>query len=249
MVVIGIMLALEQATTNPKAAGHWRSAMGSTDQHTAISKIEGMSALQNDKFILALQAEMPGAFAELYETYSRRLYQAIFAITKNHQDSEDALQETFLRVHLKIHTFEGRSSIFSWLTRIAINSALMVLRRRRVQREVLFDPHSEAQGAYLPTKSVAVEIRDSSPDPEQLCGSRQGVFKVLHAIEGLDPKLQIPIRMWAILGFSLEEIARAMDISKAAAKSRLYRARRRLSMRQSMQHAVVQLRSVKSTRS
>lgn len=222
--------------------------MGSTDQHTEISKIEDMSVLQSDKFILALQAEMPGAFAELYETYSRRLYRSIFAITRNHQDSEDALQETFLRVHLKIHTFEGRSSICSWLTRIAINSALMVLRRRRVQRETLFDPHSETESAHVPT-TLAPEIRDSAPDPEQICGLRQRAYRVLHAIERLDPKLQTPIRMHAMLGSSLEEIARAMDISEAAVKARLHRARRRLSTRQGIQRLGLQLRSVDSTRS
>ena len=218
--------------------------MGSTDQHDTISKIEDLSALQSDNFILALQAGVPGAFAELYETSSRRLHHAIFAITRNHQDTEDALQETFLRVHLKINTFEGRSSIYSWLTRIAINSALMVLRRRRSQHEILFDPHPEAQSAHVPTNTVALEIRDSAPDPEQSYDSRQCAFKLLHAIERLDPKLQTPILMRAILGSSVEEIARAMEISEAAVKSRLHRARRRLSTRQRIQRLGPQLRSV-----
>jgi RNA polymerase sigma-70 factor (ECF subfamily) len=202
--------------------------MGSTDQHITIGKIEDLSAPQRDNFILALQAGVPEAFAELYETYSRRLYHAIFAITRNHQDTEDALQETFLRVHLKIDTFEGRSSIYSWITRIAINSALMVLRRRRIQREIQVDPHPEAQSAQAPTYSVALEITDSAPDPEQICDLRHFAAKVLQAIEHLDPKLRTPIRMRAILGSSIEQIARAMDISEAAVKSRLNRARRRL---------------------
>jgi RNA polymerase sigma-70 factor (ECF subfamily) len=207
--------------------------MGSTDQHDTISKIEDLSALQSDNFILALQAGVPGAFAELYETSSRRLHHAIFAITRNHQDTEDALQETFLRVHLKINTFEGRSSIYSWLTRIAINSALMVLRRRRSQHEILFDPHPEAQSAHVPTNTVALEIRDSAPDPEQSYDLRQRAFKLLRAIV-----------MRAILGSSVEEIARAMEISEAAVKSRLHRARRRLSTRQRIQRLGPQLRSV-----
>jgi RNA polymerase sigma-70 factor (ECF subfamily) len=218
--------------------------MGSTNQHITISKIEDLSALRRDNFILALQAGVPGAFAELYETYSRRLYHAILAITRNHQDTEDALQETFLRVHMKIHTFEGRSSIYSWLTRIAINSGLMVLRRRRSQREILFDPHPKGQSAHVLTNTVALEIRDSALDPEQSYDLRQCAFKLLHAIEHLDPKLKTPILMQAILGSSLEEIARAMDISEAAVKSRLHRARRRLSTRQGIQRLGPQLRSV-----
>ena len=218
--------------------------MGSTNQHITISKIEDLSALRRDNFILALQAGVPGAFAELYETYSRRLYHAIFAIARNHQDTQDALQEAFLRVHLKIYTFEGRSSIYSWLTRIAINSALMVLRRRRSQREILFDPHPKGQSAHVLTNTVALEIRDSAPDPEQSYDLRQRAFKLLRAIEHLDPKLQTPILMQALLGSSVEEIARAMDISEAAVKSRLHRARRRLSTRQGIQHLEPQRRSV-----
>lgn len=81
--------------------------------------------------------ESSACFAELYATYSRRLYNTIFAITKNHEDAEDALQETFLRAYTGIHAFEGRSAIYSWLTRIAINSALIVLRKRRVRPELL----------------------------------------------------------------------------------------------------------------
>lgn len=219
--------------------------MGSTDQHTTISTLEDLPASQSDKLVLALQTGAPEAFAELYETYSRRLYHAIFAITRNHQDTEDALQETFLRVHLKIHTFEGRSSIYSWITRIAINSALMALRRRRrIEREIPVDPYPEAQNAHAPTHTVALEIMDSAPDPEQICNLRQFAAKVLQAIERLEPKLQTPIRMHAMRGSSIEQIARAMDISEAAVKSRLFRARRRLSTGQGLKRSMLRLRSV-----
>ena len=63
--------------------------------------------------------------------------------TRNPEDAEDALQETFLRAHLRLHTFEGRSRIYSWLTRIAINSALMILRRRRARPQTLLGSHPD----------------------------------------------------------------------------------------------------------
>ena len=82
-----------------------------------------------DDIVLAAQAGSPAAFADLYSTYSRRLFQTIFSITKNPQDAEEALQETFLRAYLAIKNFEGKSQIYTWLTRIAVNTALMVLRK------------------------------------------------------------------------------------------------------------------------
>jgi len=75
------------------------------------------------------------AFDELQKVYSSRLFKTILRITKNWEDAEDALQDTFLRAYLALHGFGGRSSVYSWLTRIAINSALMVLRRRRSRPE------------------------------------------------------------------------------------------------------------------
>jgi RNA polymerase sigma-70 factor (ECF subfamily) len=188
-----------------------------------INNSEKLAEQRDDQLVCAVQAGESGAFAKLYATYSRRLYKTIFAITRNREDAEDALQDTFLRAHLRLDTFEGRSSIYSWLTRIAINRALMILRRRRTRPEALFDPNPVA-----PTYAFAFEIRDSAPDPERICDLRQREVKALHAIRRLDGQLQAPIRMQATLGSSVKEISRALNISEAAVKSRLYRARRRL---------------------
>jgi len=70
--------------------------------------------------VLEAQVESPIAFQNLYALYSSRLYKSIVSITKNPQDAEDALQDTFLRAYVAIDTFEGKSSIYSWLTRIAM---------------------------------------------------------------------------------------------------------------------------------
>jgi RNA polymerase sigma-70 factor (ECF subfamily) len=185
----------------------------------------GLAARRDDELVKAAQAGLPGAFAELYATYSPRLYKTILAITKTPQDAEDALQDTFLRVHLWLNTFEGRSGIYSWLTRIAINSALMILRRRRARPEILFDPHSDSH-----EDSPCLEIKDPSPNPEQICDFEERRAKLLHVILNLDPQLQVPIRMRISKGSSTKEIGRALKISEPAAKARLYRARRRLSI-------------------
>src|ERR1700733_5819150 len=95
------------------------------------------ASLNPYKIVSAPHADLQVAFEELHAIYSKRLYRTIVAITKNSDDAEDVLQDTFLRPYSAYATSEGRSSIYSWLTRIAINSALMVLRKRRVRCEFL----------------------------------------------------------------------------------------------------------------
>ncbi len=163
------------------------------------------------------------AFDELQKMYSSRLFKTILRVTKNWEDAEDALQDTFLRAYLAVHGFEGRSSVYSWLTRIAINSALMVLRRRRSRPEALLTcSFEEGDGDSL------LELKDSSSNPEQLCDLRQRRDHVLQAIRNLESPLRVAIEAQVAEGYSVKEVADTMNISVPAAKARLYRARVRL---------------------
>jgi RNA polymerase sigma-70 factor, ECF subfamily len=179
---------------------------------------------RDDELVSAAQAGSAGAFTELYSVYSRRLYKTILTITKNPEDAEDALQDTFLRAHLALRAFEGRSNIYSWLTRIAINSALMLLRRRRARPEILFDAQPDAQ-----TETPYFEVKDSAPDPEQVYHLRQLRMRMLRAIRNLDSRLRTPLQLQMAKGSSIREIGQELNISEAAVKTRLHRARRRLS--------------------
>ena len=177
-----------------------------------------------DDIVLAAQAGSAAAFAELYATYSRRLFQTILSITRNSHDAEEALQDTFLRAYLAIKTFEGKSKIYSWLTRIAINTSLMVLRKRRTRAEVLFDPQPDVR-----CNTILFDHTDSAPNPEEAYNIRQRRIKTLRAIRRLNPTLRTPIRMHMTHGWSAKEISQALNISESAVKSRLYRARQQLS--------------------
>jgi RNA polymerase sigma-70 factor (ECF subfamily) len=177
-----------------------------------------------DDIVATAQAGSPAAFAELHSIYSGRLYKTILSITRNPHDAEEALQETFLRAYLAIKTFEGKSKIYTWLTRIAVNSALMVLRKKRVRSEVLFDPQPDDR-----CEAIAFDVKDSAPNPEELCVLHQGQLTTFRAIHRLSPHLQAPIRMQIMRGWSIREISRALNISEAAVKSRLHRARQQLS--------------------
>src|SRR5580698_4410370 len=123
---------------------------------------------QSEYLVSAAQAGSSAAFGELRNIYSRRVYRKLLTITKNREDAEDALQDAFMRAYLALHTFEGRSSFYSWLTRIAINSALIILRKRRARPEISFDNPSETQD-----ETSGFEFRDAGPSPEHICLHRQ----------------------------------------------------------------------------
>jgi RNA polymerase sigma-70 factor, ECF subfamily len=198
--------------------------MNCIGEDVLIENTDKSAARGDDPLVVAVQTGVPDAFAQLHARYSPRLYRTIIAITKNPEDAQDALQETFLRAHLRVHAFEGRSSIYSWLSRIAINSALMILRKRRARPEVLFDPQPDDR-----CETIFFESKDPAPNPEEAYNLRQRQIKTLRAIRSLDPKLRAPIRMQTRHGWSVREISHALSISEVAVKSRLYRARQRLS--------------------
>ena len=196
--------------------------MNSAPLHNLDSADRTKAAL--DDVVSAAQAGSPEAFRKLHVLYSRRLYRTIVAIMKNPHDAEDALQDTFLRAYLAIHKFEGRSNIYTWLTRIAINSAIMILRRQSARAEVLFDPQPEPQ-----LQTPFIDFKDSAPNPEEAYYLDQRRLETQRAIGHLDPHLRAPLWMQLTHGWSIREISEALNISEAAVKARLYRGRQRLS--------------------
>ena len=145
-------------------------------------------------------------------------------IYQESEDAEDALQDTFLHACLAIHAFKVRASVYSWLTRIAINSALLILRKRRVRAEILFDPQPDDRA-----ETFCLDIKDPAPNPEQVCDLRQRRMRLQAAIRNLNARQREPIRMRMAKESSLKEISRSLNISEGAVKARLHRARMRLS--------------------
>ena len=186
--------------------------------------IEETPILRDLELVAAARAGSPTAFEQLQSLYSRQLFNTIIRITRNREDAEDALQNTLLRAYLALHTFEGRSSVYSWLTKIAINSSLMILRKRRARSKVFFDlPHDDEQETLH-----QFELRDSRPNPEQILDQHQRCLSMLQAIRKLKPELRAALEIRMTHGNSMQEIADKLDISVAATKSKLYRARARL---------------------
>jgi RNA polymerase sigma-70 factor (ECF subfamily) len=180
-------------------------------------------ASRDSELVDAAKAGSSAAFEELQSRYSRRLYRRIQSITRNREDTEDALQETFLRAYLGLNSFEGRSQFASWLTRIAINSALMILRKRRSRAEVSFEGPSESGEPDL-----AIDVRETALNPEQLYNLRQRSECALRAISRLNTTLRLPMTTWIQQECSLKEVACALELSLSSVKSRLYRARKQI---------------------
>jgi DNA-directed RNA polymerase specialized sigma24 family protein len=91
------------------------------------------SAMDDDLLVEAAQAGQEWAFVGLCARNSKRVFNTIYGVTKNREDAEDALQDSMMRAFLHLKQFDGRSSFATWFTRIGINSALMILRKKRIR--------------------------------------------------------------------------------------------------------------------
>lgn len=146
----------------------------------------------------------------------------IFRITKNRQDAEDEVQETFLRAYRGLREFRGNAKFTSWLTRIAVNRALMCLRKRR-HRDMSLNDAVEPEGY-----SLNRDIPEWRPNPEQCYSQREAHLSLNEELTALPHGLQSALILKHLYGYTTEEIAKRLGISVPAAKSRVLRARRRL---------------------
>jgi RNA polymerase sigma-70 factor (ECF subfamily) len=160
------------------------------------------------------------AFVELSTRHSNMVLRRTYRIVKNWQDAEDVLQDSFMKAFTHLKDFEERSSFSSWLTRIAINSALMLLRKKRFRIEVSISNPDDDFGIR-----DRWEPMDRAESPESRCARREREELLKGAIQGLPPRLREVIQLSHGEGRSMEEIAQFLRISVPAAKSRLARAK------------------------
>jgi RNA polymerase sigma-70 factor (ECF subfamily) len=162
------------------------------------------------------------AFEELVNRYERRVFRLTMNITQNREDAEDATQDAFLKSYQHLGTFQGGSRFYTWLVRIAVNEALMRLRRRRPNISSLDEP-VEADGELLPR-----EIEDWGPTPEQRYVNTELNSILSNAIGQLEPIYRAVFVLRDVEKISTEETAEMLDVSIPAVKSRLLRARLKL---------------------
>jgi RNA polymerase sigma-70 factor, ECF subfamily len=191
--------------------------------HTSTEFASTSVAQRDIDLLTQARAGSNAAFEEIQRFYSPRLYRRIHSITRNREDAEDALQDTFLHAFAALNSFQGKSQFSTWLTRIAINAALMTIRRRRSRPEVSFEQQSESGDDI-----ASFDIVDVALNPEQFCLRKQQYCSMLRAIERLDPKSRSVVAFWVSKGCSMREAAHSLNLSLATVKSRVYRARKRL---------------------
>jgi len=163
------------------------------------------------------------AFGELVRRYEGKIFRLAQHITQNREDAEDVLQETFLKSYEHLDQFKGDSKFYTWIVRIAVNQALMKLRRRKTDKSVSLDEQIDTG-----EDTVVREIAAWGENPEEHF-SREELGDVLDtAIQSLEPLYRSVFVLRDIEELSTEETAEALGLSVPAVKSRLLRARLQL---------------------
>ena len=189
----------------------------------AIQQKVGEPPSEEQVLVKAAKAGDDGAFSQLVRRYDRNVFRIAQHITQNREDAEDVVQDAFLKAYENLEQFQGQSKFYTWLVRIAVNEALMKLRRRRPERFVSLDEEIKTDDDSVPR-----EVADWSPNPEQMY--KQAELKEIlgRTIQGLPAGFRTVFVLRDVEGLSTEETAEALDLSIPAVKSRLLRARLQL---------------------
>jgi RNA polymerase sigma factor (sigma-70 family) len=205
-------------------AGHLMRSQKGLSMNSCLSEgsLDGLRSLDSTNDEMLVTAARSGehlAFSELWNRHSKRAFNTMYRITRNRQDAEDALQDAFLKAFLHLKNFDGRSTFSTWVTRIAINSALMILRKKRTHPETSIDWSADGETWQH------WEMADKKANIEEHYIKKEAEGHLNRAIQRLRPALRTTIEMRQLHDSSVKEIAENAGISVAAAKSRLLRAK------------------------
>jgi len=170
-----------------------------------------------------LQAGDEEAFSRLVEAYAPRLYRLLTKMLRHPQEAEDALQETFVKAYRALPEFDGRSRLSTWLYRIAVNEALMHIRRKELETisvEAMYEQEDGSSGQYDLVDWCCL------PEDELLSAEARQVLE--EAVARLPTSLRTVFLLRDVEGLSTRETAEALGISEGAVKVRLSRAREQL---------------------
>jgi len=160
------------------------------------------------------------AFEVLVDRYKGRVYRHLRKMVKDQSEIQDLLQETFLRAYKGLGSFAGNSSFATWLFKVANNTALMYLRKKRPELlQHADDIQKMEEFEFMPASSEFVGT------PMEILLSQEGRRKIEEALDDLPLAYRTVIVLKDIEGFSLDEVAEITDSSVPAVKSRLHRGR------------------------
>jgi RNA polymerase sigma-70 factor (ECF subfamily) len=183
--------------------------------------MEAQSQLPERTLVTKAQSGNEEAFTELVRRHSGQVYGLSLNMLRNREDAEDNLQNVLVKAFHHIHRFEGNSQFSTWLVRIAINEALMKLRKRNSER---ISDYQDVNGSEDEPRMFP-EIEDTRQNPEREYISKELTRK---AFRGLNPSLQDTFFLQKAEGWTNRELAQALGITVSTVKSRVFRARVRL---------------------
>ena len=192
--------------------------------HKAESTIARVSDPAGERtLVVAAKNGDERAFETLFKRYQRKTIGVVLRYARVVEDAEDIVQQSFYKAFAHLSQFQGESSFSTWLTRIAINEALMFLRRRGAAREVSNDDMRDAKGS-----AASMEMPDSKADPETRCSQREEARILSQAVRNLRPVLRTTIVLSELRELSTSETALRMGLSVGAVKARIFRGKREL---------------------
>src|ERR1700739_492824 len=167
------------------------------------------------------------AFEQLVKRYDRKLLRIAQSVTHNREDSQDAVQEAFLKAYQNLAAFREDSKFSTWIFRITVNQSLMKLRKQRATKEASLDDDFRDESDMLP-----IEVTDWAPNPEQLYWASELRDILIKCLGELRPILRTVFVLRDIEGLTIDQTAEVLSVSETAVKARLWRAR--LQLRESL---------------
>jgi RNA polymerase sigma-70 factor (ECF subfamily) len=189
-----------------------------------LAQFAGNTAASGDlDLVHAAQNGDVTAFEQLVKRHDRQLLRIAQNVTHNLEDSQDVVQEAFLKAFRHLDQFREKSKFSTWLIRITINESFMKVRKQRGVKEVSLDKDFEEDGDILP-----MEVTDWAPNPEQLCGASELRDILVNSLRELRPSLRTVFVLRDIEGLSIDQTTEVLNVSHATVKARLWRARLQL---------------------
>jgi RNA polymerase sigma-70 factor (ECF subfamily) len=202
------------------ALGHRALAIENTAVVDHLDSANDFRRCNENALVTAAKNGETAAFDQLWQSHARKLLRTTYRITRNREDAGDALQRALLSAFVHIRRFDGRSSFATWLTRIAVNSALMIIRENKSAPQVSMD------GGRDGSEWIDFEaLREPGPDPEAFYTQREREAILADAIGELPPRMREALVLQKIEERSTREAAEILGISVSAAKARAFRAR------------------------
>jgi RNA polymerase sigma-70 factor (ECF subfamily) len=190
--------------------------------YTTNSSVDRLVAREDATLVAGAKTGDAHSFELLVERHEGKIFSLAQRMTRNREDAEDVVQQSFQKAFIHLQKFEGESLFSTWLTRIVINEALMLLRRKRGSREVPLESNTEDETA------LPLDIPDVGPNPEDSCLQREQERILSAAVNELRPGMRRAIELRELGELSTGETAQVMGLSVGAVKARIFHGRRKL---------------------